>query len=165
MCRFRRYPLFTGISGVLKSRSWQSSRRAVWRNSRRTAMRKQIWQPLREISTNWQTGPVRGEGRLGDTAGSCLLRLRAGQGVCSEIDRSQSCVPMRSSARRQRSYRQNVPSPKQRQGGQREKSIHCGLLRSARRPRPATLRLGHRVDLHLTEFQRSARPGDSDQPA
>ena len=32
------------------------------------------------------TGPVLGEGRLGDTAGGYLLRLRAGQGVCSEID-------------------------------------------------------------------------------
>jgi hypothetical protein len=40
------------------------------------------------------TGPVRGEGRLGDTAGSYLLRLC----VCSEIDRSQSCIPMSSIA-------------------------------------------------------------------
>jgi hypothetical protein len=40
------------------------------------------------------TGSVRGEGRLGDTAGSYLVRLRAGQGVCSEIDRSQSYIPM-----------------------------------------------------------------------
>ena len=46
---------------------------------------------LREISS---TGKVSGEGRLGDTAGSYLLRLRAGQGVCGEIDRSQSCIPM-----------------------------------------------------------------------
>src|SRR6202035_663613 len=52
---------------------------------------------LREISS---TGKVSGEGRLGDTAGSYLLRLRAGQGVCGEIDRSQSCVPMRSIAPR-----------------------------------------------------------------
>ena len=40
------------------------------------------------------TGPVLGEGRLGDTAGGSFLRLRAGQGVCSEIDRSQSCIPI-----------------------------------------------------------------------
>jgi hypothetical protein len=32
--------------------------------------------------------------RARDTAGSYLLRLRAGQGVCSEIDRSQGCIPM-----------------------------------------------------------------------
>jgi transposase len=44
------------------------------------------------------TGPVLGEGRLGDTAGGYVLRLRAGQGVCNEIDRSQSCIPMRSVA-------------------------------------------------------------------
>ena len=44
------------------------------------------------------TGPVLGEGRLGDTAGGYVLRLRAGQGVCSEIDRSPSCIPMRSVA-------------------------------------------------------------------
>ena len=40
------------------------------------------------------TGPVLGEGRLGDTAGGYVLRLRAGQGVCNEIDRSQGCIPM-----------------------------------------------------------------------
>ena len=40
---------------------------------------------LRKIPT---TGPVLGEGWLGDTAGGCRFRLRAGQGVCSEIDRS-----------------------------------------------------------------------------
>ena len=44
------------------------------------------------------TGPVPGEGRLGDTAGGNLLRLPAGQGVCSEIDRSQNCIPMSSVA-------------------------------------------------------------------
>src|SRR6476619_1682306 len=46
------------------------------------------------------TGSVPGEGRLGDTARSYLLRLRAGQGVCSEIDRSQSGIPMSSVAPR-----------------------------------------------------------------
>ena len=40
---------------------------------------------------------VLGEGRLGDTAGGYLL-LRASQGVCSEIGRSQSCIPMSSIA-------------------------------------------------------------------
>jgi hypothetical protein len=35
---------------------------------------------------------------MGDTAGGYVLRLRAGQGVCREIDRSQSCITMRSVA-------------------------------------------------------------------
>ena len=35
---------------------------------------------------------------MGDTAGGYLVGLRAGQGVCSEIDRSQSCIPISSIA-------------------------------------------------------------------
>jgi hypothetical protein len=35
--------------------------------------------------------------------------------------------------------------------------LRFARLASSDRPRPATLGLGHRVDLHLTEFQRSAR--------
>jgi hypothetical protein len=37
-----------------------------------------------------------GEGRLGDTAWGYLSRLPAWEGVCSEIDRSQSGIPMSS---------------------------------------------------------------------
>jgi hypothetical protein len=50
-------------------------------------MRKKIWRPCEKS-------------RVGDTARSYLLRLRAGQGVCSEIDRSQSGIPMSSVAPR-----------------------------------------------------------------
>jgi hypothetical protein len=35
---------------------------------------------------------------MGDPAGGYLVGLRAGQGVCSEIDRSQSRIPMSSIA-------------------------------------------------------------------
>jgi hypothetical protein len=69
------------------------------RSSCRKAMRKQIWQPCeRSLPTGNRASTWRR--RLGDTAGSYILRLRAGQGVCREIDRSQSCVPMRSIAPR-----------------------------------------------------------------
>ena len=51
---------------------------------------------LRNITSELATRRLLGERRLGDTAWGYLSRLRAWEGVCGEIDRSQSGIPMSS---------------------------------------------------------------------
>jgi len=57
-------------------------------------MRKQTWLPCEISLPNWQQGDDLE--RLRDTAWGYLSRLRAWEGVCGEIDRSQSGIPMSS---------------------------------------------------------------------